>query len=648
MKTAAPQQSYKPEIDGLRGIAVLAVLLFHAGVPFFNGGFIGVDVFFVISGYLITGIVISAHKSGSFSFSSFMARRFFRLYPALIVSVLLTLFVGYLVLSPAHLESLGSYSALSLLSASNILFYNVAGYFAESSEVNPLLHTWSLGVEQQFYLIWPAIVIACYRFLGRRAGVAIGLIVCLFLAGSEYGVNENPDAAYFLTHYRVFEFGIGALLCFGEKLRDLPNLVKEGLLGLGLLIVGFCIYAYDSSIPFPGVSALLPCAGAALCILFGDARLFGTIVRNKAIVWVGVISYSLYLVHWPIVVYVKYYVFVEPSYTQKALMVSMAFLLAYPLYKLVEVPNRRLKFSFENPSRSVAVGLSLVLVFAASSATFFSGGAKWRIDGAGGDSSLYAGSQFKNMSVLGDDSQTVSLILIGDSFAGNLAGGLDAMLKANNKKAISLWSSGCLISRNFRTFENGKPKTQCDELSKKAIQLIGQYDVPVILAQSWGGPYSKNTVDASGSLIRFKDRPDYVRFLYENSQDIKLVVGPNRKMLIVGSTPGDGRKGGASIRSCIERPAIARSACEKMFAFDEVSGFAYQENHMLSAMVTRNSGVYLDPYTVFCSSGRCSGVIGSDSAYSDFAHLSMAGSKKLVEYFEKEILKTTSSSRASL
>lgn len=645
MKTETKQNLYKPEIDGLRGIAVLAVLLFHAGVPFFSGGFVGVDIFFVISGYLITGIVINANRNGSFSFPSFMARRFFRLYPALIASVLLTLVVGYFVFSPAHFEALGNYSIFSLLSASNILFYNVAGYFAESSDVNPLLHTWSLGVEQQFYLVWPAIVIMCFRFFGAVAGIALGVIVGLFFVVSEFGVRTNPDAAYFLAHYRVFEFGIGALLFFGDGLKAVSNFVKEFLLGVGLFIVGFCVYTYNSGVAFPGVGALLPCAGAALCILFGDAKFLGSIVRNRAIVWVGVISYSLYLVHWPIVVYVKYYVFVEPSYTHKILMIAMAFFFAYPLYKLVEAPNRRLKFSMEGSTRSLYVGWSLVLVLLTSSVVLFSGGAKWRVDGAAGDASMYAGDNFKDMSVLGDESQPVSMILIGDSFAGNLSGGLDALLKANNKKAISLWSSGCLISRNFRTFENGRPKTQCDELSKKAVNLINQYKVPVILAQSWGGPYSKNTADGNGTVLRFKDRPSYVQFLYNNTQDIRNVVGPSRKMLVFGSTPSDGKSGGASMKSCIERPAFARSACESMLYFDEASGFAYQENKMLSSLIVKHyAGLYLDPYAVFCKAGKCSGVINGVSAYSDYAHLSMAGSIKLIEFFADDIIKLSRTS----
>lgn len=297
--TAAPSGAldYRPEIDGLRAVAVLPILLFHLDFAPFSGGFVGVDVFFVISGYLITRIVKRDLEAGRFSFRGFYSRRIRRLFPALLATLALTLGAGYLVQIPASFARLASSTLYATFSLANVQFWWTSSYFDEASGLKPLLHTWSLSVEEQFYLLWPALLWLTIRRGRRLAPCAIALLSVATLVWAEITLISDASKAFFLMPFRIWEFGLGALLVWLPAGLQTRRAAREAALALGLAAIAWAVFTYDHETAFPGLAAVAPCAGAALCIMAGNPRTLGGLLRNRVAVGIGKLSYSIYLVH---------------------------------------------------------------------------------------------------------------------------------------------------------------------------------------------------------------------------------------------------------------------------------------------------------------------------------------------------------------
>lgn len=360
---------YRPEVDGLRAVAVLAVLLFHAdlGLP---GGYVGVDVFFVISGYLITSLIVRDVERGEFSMAHFWERRIRRIWPPMVVVVLAVLVAGWFLLLPADFEELGRSAVWQTLCAANVFFWRESGYFAGAAEDKPLLHTWSLAVEEQFYLIIPA----CLSFLGRfpkwmtrhRLFLVFGLLIAGSLALSVYGVNRAPSATFYLLPTRAWELSLGSLLAIMPTTRLQQSSVARRLLpAVGLACILFACFRFSSATPFPGLAALIPCCGTALIIwstarpFRGDAAvsadlsngadaahptrpvLVERLLASTPVVGIGLISYSLYLWHWPLFAFHRHIALVPASTGTRFLLMLAAFPLAILSWRFVETPFRQ-------------------------------------------------------------------------------------------------------------------------------------------------------------------------------------------------------------------------------------------------------------------------------------------------------------------
>ncbi len=332
---------YRPDIDGLRTVAVLSVLLFHAGRPFVPGGYVGVDVFFVISGFLITSIIAREIDGGTFSFARFYERRARRILPALCVVVLATAIASTWLLLPSALAAFGRSVASVALSASNVHFWYEGGYFATSSEYKPLLHTWSLSVEEQFYLLHPVLLVLAHRISPKArlwliaAGLAASLAVSAWCTG-------RYDFPYYLLPARAWELLLGALLAVLPKLRLGSRLVRDGAGALGLVLIAVAAITFTSKTAFPGVAALLPCLGAALIIAAGGSgqHLVGRLLSLSPFVHVGKLSYSLYLWHWPLLVLPKYYLVRSLTLVESIFALLVALLLSELSVRFVEAPFR--------------------------------------------------------------------------------------------------------------------------------------------------------------------------------------------------------------------------------------------------------------------------------------------------------------------
>jgi peptidoglycan/LPS O-acetylase OafA/YrhL len=335
---------YRREIDGLRGFAVIPVILFHAGFQTFSGGYVGVDIFFVISGYLITSIILTEKQAGTFRLVDFYERRARRVLPALFLVMLVCIPFAWSFFTPKDLKQFSQSIVAVSFFASNIEFFRSSDYFDSASELKPLLHTWSLAIEEQYYLIFPIFMIVTWK-LGRNYifGILLAFAtVSLMLA--QWGVVTEPKATFYLLPTRAWELLIGAFVAFYLSVKEKPNLAQTtSQVGssCGFLLVTYAILVFDKHVPFPSLYTLIPTVGTALIILCTTQHtVVGKILGNKLLVGVGLISYSAYLWHQPIFAFAKYRSEEAPSKSLLSVLAIAAIALAYLSWKYVESPFR--------------------------------------------------------------------------------------------------------------------------------------------------------------------------------------------------------------------------------------------------------------------------------------------------------------------
>jgi len=359
---------YRREIDGLRALAVLPVIFFHAGLPLFSGGFVGVDVFFVISGYLITSIILAEKQAGTFTLINFYERRARRILPALFVVVIACLPFAWLWLLQDDLKEFsGSVFSVSTF-ISNVFFWRNSGYFDTAAELKPLLHTWSLAVEEQYYLFFPVFLMLTWQ-LGKRWILAmLAALAVISLAAAQWGSVNNPAAAFYLLPTRGWELLVGAFVAFYFAKSNKPDISRSvGQAGstVGLLLIIYAVFAFDKQTPFPSLYTLAPTIGASLIILCATPQtVVGKILGNQLFVGVGLISYSAYLWHQPLLAFARHRSLEEPSGLLLAGLAAVSLALAYVSWKYVEVPFRRRGFVGRSRIFSLAlVGtVSLLLI----------------------------------------------------------------------------------------------------------------------------------------------------------------------------------------------------------------------------------------------------------------------------------------------
>ena len=345
-ETRESRDRYRPEIDGLRAFAVIPVILYHAGIQGFGGGFVGVDVFFVISGYLITQILVSDLEKGTFSIARFYERRARRILPALFFVMVVCTPLAWWLMDPALLKGFAETVVAVTVFASNVFFARTTNYFADGADQNPLLHTWSLGVEEQFYLVFPLLLLACWR-LGRRRVIALMVVigVASFVL-SDQASFENPVGNFFLAPYRAWELLIGVVLALASVSTPVHTRVgrfpREILATAGLVLVVAAIASFDSGTRFPGRYAIAPTVGTALVLAFGESNTaVGRFLSSKVLVGIGLISYSAYLIHQPLLAFAKIVCVDTPPRALVLSLVAATLPLAYLSWRIVETPFRR-------------------------------------------------------------------------------------------------------------------------------------------------------------------------------------------------------------------------------------------------------------------------------------------------------------------
>ena len=333
---------YRAYVDGLRAVAILPVLTFHANLGT-SGGFVGVDIFFVISGFLITGLILKDLDLGEFSIFDFWERRIRRILPALALIVLATLAIGWFLFLPSDFKEMGLSVLWQASLAANFYFWFDSGYFANGVDVKPLLHTWSLAVEEQFYLLFPFLLMGVAHFCRKWLTQVILILGLVSFGLSIWGTHTYPDATFYLLPTRAWELLMGAFLASLSSQYQIRRLTAECLSYAGLMAIMFPVFMYSEQTRFPGAAAVLPCLGTAVIIWANGCSLtsLGKFLTIPPMVFVGLISYSLYLWHWPLLVYSKYWAFGEVPIPYRLLILAASIVLAAASWKFVETPFRK-------------------------------------------------------------------------------------------------------------------------------------------------------------------------------------------------------------------------------------------------------------------------------------------------------------------
>ena len=500
---------YRPEIDGLRAIAVIPVILFHSGVGVFSGGFVGVDVFFVISGFLIGGMIHSETKTSSFSIAHFYERRIKRIIPALTVVIFATLIASYLLFLPGQLINLGKATIATALFGSNIFFWTQSGYFNAPADL-PLLHTWSLAVEEQFYIAFPLLMV----LLARRPRLLVPTLLVLALGSltlSIYGTRVSPGATFYLLPTRAWELLAGSLLAVipVPQVRGLQEVAS--IVGLGLIGIG--IFSFNQSTHFPGAAAMIPVAGAMLSIYGGGQTLGGRALASNLLVWIGLISYSLYLWHWPILVLAKQLT-ASSDLPPTSIVVCMALTLALSViaWRVIERPFRRSKIKqytlFLRTGAVLAAGVVLGFL------PVIAGGFSFRFN----ERALnFAGAKFSprgekclaqaakdatSFCAIGSDNP--SFVLWGDSHAGALLPAVEYAASVRNRSGIFAGFNACpplFIAPSTLPGRDGDNCLKRNRAVSEKIAKDGAIQV-VILAAFWS---SSSYEISEGSLREVLD-----------------------------------------------------------------------------------------------------------------------------------------------
>jgi peptidoglycan/LPS O-acetylase OafA/YrhL len=520
----ARSSQYRADVDGLRALAILAVVFYHAKLFRCTGGYIGVDIFFVISGYLITSLILRDLDNGTFSFAAFYERRIRRIFPALFTLLFFSAVVAFVLLVPPDLETFGKSLAATTFFVSNIQFWRTAqplGYFSHNSAAEALLHTWSLSVEEQFYLIFPAILLFLFRRARKLLIAGLVLLTCASFCISLWALHRNPVAGFYLFVPRAWELLIGALLAT-KLLRPLRSrIVRETVSVIGLGLIVFAVFFFSEATPFPGVYATLPCLGTWLLIYAGEdgASTTKTILSLRPVVFIGIISYSLYLWHWPLLVFSRYFVAGDLTDVETALVLVASAIAAFISFEFIERPFRG---SRSTVTRYQIFSLGLVVSLAAlaiATTAYFTRGLPGRYAeptrrliaenlSRRDDYDQSCGNWRTNVQSLADirfcslgDQDSKKIMFWGDSHVEQLIPAVRDLYGAGDLKgrgAVFAIANGCLPSVQL----NAPGGYHCDAFAKLALTRAEESDIGTVFIGSNTWWYSHDDTSCASEMGR--------------------------------------------------------------------------------------------------------------------------------------------------
>ncbi|MEA9976363.1 MULTISPECIES: acyltransferase family protein [unclassified Pseudomonas] len=634
------------DIDGLRALAVIPVVLFHYGFNGFSGGFVGVDVFFVISGFLITSIICREIEAGRFSFYEFWSRRARRIIPALSVVIGAVLLVGWLLLPPNDYAQLGRAVRYQAMFVSNILFMHQDGYFEAASAFKPLLHTWSLSVEEQYYIFFPLLMVLLTRYIRRWRWVLFALLVVSFLLNI-WTVARQPDAAFFLLPMRAWELLCGAMLAaLPAQPRGLRPWVYQVVSVAGFAAVILAVCTLDKNTLFPGWAALLPVLGAtAMLWANGQSPTWvGRLLGTRMLVGVGLISYSLYLWHWPIFVYANAVSVDGLSLTEACAWVLVSMGLACLSWCFVELPFRQKRLMATRESMVGAAAISMLALAMLGQSLRWTDGMPERLSDQAmryaqashwtqGQIACLMDTQSADLNTVcrfGGATDTSPLQFVwGDSHAAALTPALRADAERYGKSVWLVSLAGCppIIGAHVRQ--------QCEDFNRQTLALVRRKKVrDVVLAGRWSlYLYGEEDGDQKYVVFRADDGGSAEQHM---AGDLRKMVARVRETgarvwlfkEVPMQRPGTiGRLSSLAMigrsASMVGRPVVEHKARQRFIdsLFAELSAADGQVR-------------VLDPAALLCSSGVCRAEINGAPLYMDENHLSDQGGERLTPLFD--------------
>lgn len=629
------------DIDGLRALAVIPVVLFHFGLGGISGGFVGVDVFFVISGFLITSIIFREISAGRFSFVDFWARRARRIIPALSVVLLATLVVGWILMPPSDYSQLGRAVRYQATFMSNILFMRQDGYFNPASDFKPLLHTWSLSVEEQYYIFFPLLMVVLTRNLRQWRLMLFALLLVSF-ALNVWMIKREPDAAFFLLPMRAWELLCGAMLAvMPMPARKLPPMAYQIISLAGVAAVLFAVFGFDKFTPFPGWPALLPVLGAT-AMLWANGQTstwVGRLLSTRLMVGVGLISYSLYLWHWPIFVYANA-ASVDGMQPREAMMwVALSVVLGWLSWRFIELPFREKRWLAGRKPVLVGGLITMVVIAGAGQAIRSADGVPERLSGQAMQYAKARDWQMGQMECLlqrdspdlkkvcrfGGDASTPPIQLVwGDSHAAAL---LPAIKADAQRFATPVWLaslSGCL------PILGQEVRPQCQDFNRQTLQTVREQHIhDVVLAARWSlYLYGEEDGDWQHVLYRNDSRAVAEQKVAADLEDmVAKLRATGARVWIFKEVPlqRQGTVGRLSSLAMIGRSAerVGRPIADHQAR----QQFLDSLFHRLSAADPQVH--VLDPAALMCISGICRAEFEGFSQYMDENHLSDQGGERM-------------------
>jgi peptidoglycan/LPS O-acetylase OafA/YrhL len=639
-------RGFRADIQGLRAIAVLLVIAFHADIPFFKGGYIGVDVFFVISGYLISGLLFhELQVAGKIDFATFYARRIRRILPLSVFVSIVTLLMFACFLSPLDLKELSKTTLLTSVFSSNIWFIvQATDYFGAETYANPLLHTWSLGVEEQFYFLWPAILALLPLFSRNQDNWKwlVTLVSLLSLAAFISIYAENQPLAFFSMPTRAWQFGFGALIYFVPLSSRVSRLWLTFIASIGIALV--CVPALIIGPGFDGIAlwAIAPTFGTCLLIWAGkDARepIFCRLLSSVPLVFLGGLSYSLYLWHWPVIVFFKLNFELFGPF-EVSLALALTVLLSMTSYKYLEKALRT-HVMLRTNIRSLVFGGTLVILGIGASLGAYTY-SKYALSAPGYQQ--IAAAQFAGHSVtkcrtsledidliectFGDADSDISIVVMGDSKAQQWIPVLDNIGKKNNWKITSLLKSGCpppfidvFLNRLGRAFH------ECETWRNFAISRVLQLQPDALMITNWPG-YEVTADNSKRTATEKNWRDGY-------SKLAKKLASLDMELIFLKDNPQFPEYVPKCLSNAISSGVLLESMCK--FPLSEILTGETAFQAAISVFSKNNRAHFIDLSTHYCSDGMCPSYSNGIVRYMDSHHITQFFAEELSPYIEKEL-----------
>nr|WP_298522028.1 acyltransferase family protein [uncultured Halomonas sp.] len=664
---------YRPEVDGLRAVAVIPVILFHAGFDFFSGGYVGVDIFFVVSGYLITNIIYNEIQNDEFSIIKFYERRARRILPALFFVSLISIVLAWMWMLPKEFEEFSKSLIAVNLFVSNVYFATDMGYFAGAAEMKPFLHTWSLAVEEQFYLFFPLAMLVLGALKKRYLLFFVFLAFITSLTIAEWASTRYESYNFYLLPSRVWELMAGSIIAIFFYKREFKSSKVICNIGAssGLILISYSIVSFDEDTPFPGLWALLPVLGASLVILFARVdNLVGRLLSFKPIVVIGLISYSAYLWHQPIFVFARERSLGNLSNADFLLLSLLSLFLAYFSWKFVEQPFRN-KRRFTRPQIFSGAFVMSILMLGFGAYGIYSKGMPGRLDTAVAQiANVRNDRHLQSEGCQSTPSQTISIedsceynenysekmVVWGDSQATPLVGPVAKKARSLNMGVKQFVYTNCLpiagYSRSDRPecgrFNNAVLDTIVSNKNIKMVFMLGRYPLQFegkSFNNQEGGAEEKHRVYAvpiegvkSKEYIYSEDRVEVVGELIQET--VNTLVNNNVKVVLIYPVP----EVGWDVPSLLAKEKMYGIERERMLStshevFKERTESSYQQLDMIQ---DHENLLRVKPELLLCDTqlpNRCITQIENKILYYDSNHLSRYGATMLIDHIFSEIKK---------